>query len=95
MHQTVLDEYTYEMKKSPLPDVDGFKNSQNPQWAASLSITLFRGMSSATNGAVLECMYLEITNIKKGTQHVLFSLKEKKLNKVYFEKQSAERRWRK
>lgn len=90
VHQTVLDEYTYEMKNHRLPDVDGFKNSQNPLVSGFVINNIISGYELSNKWSSFGVYVTsEITNIKKGTQHVLFSLKEKKLNKFISEKQEV------
>lgn len=90
VHQTVLDEYTYEMKHHRLPDIQSFSQSQNPLVSGFVINNIMTAYELSNKWSTFGVYVTsEITNIKKGTQHVLFSLKEKKLNKFISEKQET------
>nr|MBA4168748.1 DNA primase [Chitinophagaceae bacterium] len=88
IHQTVLDEYVHEISNQRLPDTQHFLMSQNPlisSFVVNYVISSYELSAKWKHFGVNVTQ--EITNIKKGTQHLLFSLKEKKLNAYIHEKQ--------
>jgi DNA primase len=88
IHQTVLDEFILEISNQRIPDQHYFANSPNPLISSFVINHIMNSyeLSSKWNhfGVYVTS---EVTNIKKGTQHLLFSLKEKKLNVFIAEKQ--------
>lgn len=88
IHQTVMDDYVHEVSHQRLPDLQHFSMSQNPLISSFV-------INSIINGHELSPKWQhfgvhvpqEINNIKRGTQHLLFSLKEKKLNAYIHDKQ--------
>lgn len=88
IHQTVLDEYVHEVSNHRLPDLQYFLSSQNPLISSFvINHVIANHELSSKWGNFGVRVVPEITNIKKGTQHLLFSLKEKKLNAYIREKQ--------
>lgn len=88
IHQTVLDEYVHELSNQRLPDIQHFLMSQNPLISSFVVNYVINNYElSAKWGHLGVEVPQEITNIKKGTQHLLFSLKEKKLNAYIHDKQ--------
>ncbi len=88
IHQTVLDEYVQEISNQRLPDIQHFLMSQNPiisSFVVNHVISNYELSKKWDHFGVYVSQ--EISNIKKGTQHLLFSLKEKKLNAYIHEKQ--------
>ncbi|MDI1353719.1 MAG: DNA primase [bacterium] len=88
IHQTVLDEYVLEIANQRIPDIQYFARSQNPL-ISSFVINHVMSSHELSNKWVNFGVHVtsEVTHIKKGTQHLLFSLKEKKLNLFITEKQ--------
>jgi len=88
IHQTVLDEYITELSNQRLPNLQHFSMSQNPI-ISSFVINYVISNYELSNKWQSFGVYVatEISNIKKATQHLLFSLKEKKLNSYIFVKQ--------
>jgi len=88
IHQTVLDEYIKEVSDQRLPDIQHFLNSPNPLISSFVinHVIVTHELSSKWGHFGVQVAD-EITNIKKGAQHLLFSLKEKKLNVYIREKQ--------
>jgi DNA primase len=88
IHQTVLDEYIKEVSDQRLPDIQHFLSSQDPLISSFvINHVIVSHELSARWGNFGVHVAEEITNIKKGAQHLLFSLKEKKLNVYIREKQ--------
>ena len=88
IHQTVLDEYIHEVSHQRLPDSQHFLNSQNPLIASFvINHVIVNHELSSKWGNFGVHVSEELANIKKGSQHLLFSLKEKKLNGFIREKQ--------
>lgn len=88
IHQTVLDEFIFELSNQKIPDEQYFAHSQNPL-ISSFVINNIMNNYVLSNKWVNFGVYVtsEVTNIKRGTQHLLFSLKEKKLRQFILEKQ--------
>lgn len=88
IHQTVLDEYVHEVSHQRLPDIQHFTMSQNPLISGFVinNIISPHELSSKWEHFGVQVPQ-EISTIKKGTQHLLFSLKEKKLNAYIHDKQ--------
>jgi DNA primase len=88
IHQTVLDEYIHEISNQRLPDLQHFLMSPNPLISSFVVNHVINNYELSIKwGHFGVEVPQEITNIKKGTQHLLFSLKEKKLNAYIHEKQ--------
>lgn len=88
IHQTVLDEYIHEISNQRLPDLQHFLMSPNPLITSFVVNYVINNYELSVKWGHLGVeVPMEITNIKKGTQHLLFSLKEKKLNAYIHEKQ--------
>jgi len=88
IHQTVLDEYVLELSNQRLPDLQHFLSSQNPLISSFVINHVIPSHELSTKWKHFGVQVAdEITNIKKGTQHLLYSLKEKKLNAFIREKQ--------
>jgi DNA primase len=88
IHQTVLDEYIHEISNQRLPDLQHFLMSPNPLISSFVVNHVINNYELSVKwGHFGVEVPQEITNIKKGTQHLLFSLKEKKLNAYIHEKQ--------
>lgn len=88
IHQTVLDEFVREMSQQRLPDVRHFSASQDPLIS---SFVINNIISSHDLSPGWEHFGVEIPKetigIRRAAQHLLFSLKEKKLNAYIGEKQ--------
>ncbi len=88
IHQTVLDEYIHEISNQRLPDIQHFSMSQNPLISSFVINHVISNYELSSKWKHFGVHVTdELTNIKKGTQHLLFSLKEKKLNSYIREKQ--------
>ncbi len=88
IHQTVLDEYISELANQRLPDLQHFSNSQNPLISTFVINHIHSNHELSVRWKSFGVLVsTEVSNIKKGTQHLLFSLKEKKLNQYILEKQ--------
>ena len=88
IHQTVLDEYTKELSGEKLPDLQHFSMSQDPLISTFVINHVISNYELSSKWKSFGVLVAEETaNIKRGTQHVLFSLKEKKLNHYIYEKQ--------
>ena len=88
IHQTVLDEYIHEISNQRLPDIQHFSMSQNPLISGFVINHVISNYELSNKWKHFGVHVTdEVTNIKKGTQHLLFSLKEKKLNSYIHEKQ--------
>jgi len=88
IHQTVLDEYINELSNQRLPSLQHFSMSQDPiisSFVINHVINNYELSNKWQNFGVY--VSPEIANIKKASQHLLFSLKEKKLNHYISEKQ--------
>ena len=88
IHQTVLDEYVKEVSNQRLPDIQYFSASQNPLVSSFVINNIISNYELSSKWAHFGVhVNQEINNIKKGTQHLLYSLKEKKLHSYISEKQ--------
>jgi DNA primase len=89
IHQTVADEYLKELSKDSLPNAQHFLNSTDPLVS---SFVINHVISNHELSAKWEHFGVhvskEIDHIKKSTQNLLYSLKEKKLNVYIREKQT-------
>lgn len=88
IHQTILDAYIDELKNSRFPDIQFFTNSQNPlisSFVINYVINNYELSKKWSNFGVHvpEEKYL----LKKGIEHVLYSYKEKVVNKLIVETQ--------
>jgi DNA primase len=88
IHQTVLDEYIKELSNQRLPNLQHFSNSQDPIISSFVINHVLKDYELSGKWASFG-VYVspEIANIKKASQHLLFSLKEKKLNYYISQKQ--------
>lgn len=88
IHQLVLDEYISEYSQDRLPPLQHFSMSPNPV-ISNFVINHVISNHELSNKWQNFGVYVspEIANIKKAAQHLLFSLKEKKLNHYIAEKQ--------
>ena len=90
IHQTVLEEYTNEISHQRLPNLQHFSMSANPlisSFVINHVISNHELSSRWLNFGVH--VTSEISNVKKGAQHILYSLKEKKISSFIQEKQKA------
>lgn len=88
IHQTVLDEYIHEISHQRLPDLNHFTMSQNPLISSFVINSVISPHELSKKWQDLGVhVTKEITNIQKATQHLLYSLKEKKLNSYIHDKQ--------
>jgi DNA primase len=88
IHQTVLDEYIRELSAQRLPDLKHFSNSQDTVISSFVINHVLKNYELSSKWEHFG-VYVspEIANIKKAAQHLLFSLKEKKLNYYISQKQ--------
>lgn len=88
IHQAVLNEYTNEINKGHLPNLQHFSMSQDPIISSFVINHVLNNYELShkweTFGVYVSS---EISSIKKASQHLLFSLKEKKLNHYISQKQ--------
>ncbi|MCC6370137.1 MAG: DNA primase [Bacteroidia bacterium] len=88
IHQTVLDEYIKEISNQRLPTLQHFSMSQDPLISTFVINNIINNYELSNKwGTFGVIVTTEISNIKKGTQHILYSLKEKKLHSFINEKQ--------
>ncbi|MGZ3921812.1 MAG: DNA primase, partial [Bacteroidia bacterium] len=81
IHQTVLDEYIKELSEQRLPNLQHFSMSQDPLISSFVINHVMNNYELSQKWASFGVyVSAEISNIKKASQHLLFSLKEKKLN---------------
>ena len=88
IHQTVLDEYIQEMSNYKLPSLLHFQNSHNPIISGFVINNILSSyeLSEKWKRFGVEVIS-EVGIIKKATQHLLYSLMEKKLRAYITEKQ--------
>lgn len=88
IHQTVLDEYIQEMSNYKLPSLLHFQNSHNPIISGFVINNILSSyeLSEKWKRFGVEVIS-EVSIIKKATQHLLYSLMEKKLRAYITEKQ--------
>lgn len=88
IHQTVLDEYIHQLKQHRLPDIQHFSMSENPLVSSFVinNVISSYDLSPGWGHFGVE-VPKEITSVKRGAQHLLFSLKDKKLGAYIHEKQ--------
>ena len=88
IHQTVLDEYIQEISNQRIPGLQHFSMSQKPLINSFVINHIIDNYELSSKWSTFGVeVTQELSNIKRGTQHVLFSLKEKKLNAFISEKQ--------
>jgi DNA primase len=88
VHQTVLDEYIHELSAHRLPDLQYFINHVNPiihTFTINHAVNEYELSEKWKKFGVL--VQQEQAHIKRAVQHLLFSLKEKKLGGYIYEKQ--------
>lgn len=88
IHQVVLDEFVHELENNRIPDLQHFSMSPNPLISGFVINNVLNNyeLSAKWKNFGVEVPE-EVTNLKRGTQHLLYSLKEKKLNAYILEKQ--------
>ncbi len=88
IYQLVLDEYTLELSHDRIPTIQHFSMSQNPIVSSFVINNIINNYELSNKWKTLGVtVNEEINNIKKSTEHLLFSLKEKKINNYISEKQ--------
>ncbi|MBA3663750.1 MAG: DNA primase [Bacteroidetes bacterium] len=81
IHQTVLDEYIKELSEQRLPNLQHFSMSQDPIISSFVINHVMNNYELSGKWAHFGVhVSNELSNIKKTSQHLLFSLKEKKLH---------------
>jgi len=88
IHQVILDEYILELSHDRIPTIQHFSMSQNPI-ISSFVINNIINNNELSNKWEKLGVYIseEINDIKKSTENLLFSLKEKKINSFINQKQ--------
>jgi DNA primase len=88
IHQTVFDEIEQDFRREQLPTVQKFSQSEHPL-ISSFVINHVISNHELSSRWVNFGVYVnsEVTNIKGGALHLLYSLKEKKLHAFIHEKQ--------
>lgn len=88
IHQSVLDEYIKELSNQSFPNVQIFAMSQDPLVSSFVINHVINGYELSNKWESFG-VYVspEIANVKRAAQHLLFSLKEKKLNFYINQKQ--------
>lgn len=88
IYQLVLDEYILELSHDRIPTIQHFSMSQNPIVSSFVINNIINNYELSNKWKTLGVtVNEEINNIKKSTEHLLFSLKEKKINNYISEKQ--------
>jgi len=85
IYQLVLDECQHYLEQENIPTTQTFLNHQNPiisQFA--LNIASFSDVVSPGWGKFGVDVPMEINSLKKGIEHRLFSLKDRRLNTIIF-----------
>lgn len=83
MHQLVLDEFQHELEKGQIPTLQTFTHHQNPAISQiAIDVASFSETISPKWEKLGVSVPLEIHAIKKGVEHQLFSLKEKRLSTI-------------
>ena len=83
IYQMVLDEFHHELEEGRIPTIQTFIHHQNPAIAqVAINIASFSETASYKWEKFGVIIPQEIHSIKKGVEHQLFSLKEKRLNSI-------------
>ncbi len=85
MYQLVLDECQHYLEQENIPTTQTFLNHQNPVISQfALNIASFSDVVSPGWGKFGVDVPMEINSLKKGIEHRLFSLKDRRLNTIIF-----------
>ena len=83
LYQLVLDEFQYELEKGIIPVLQTFTHHQNPAISrVAIDVASFSDVVSPKWEALGVVIPKEIHAIKRGVEHQLFSLKEKRLSTI-------------
>jgi len=83
IYQMVLDEFHHELEEGRIPTIQTFTHHQNPAIAqVAINIATFSETASYKWEKFGVIIPQEVHSIKKGVEHQLFSLKEKRLNSI-------------
>ncbi|MBC7694233.1 MAG: DNA primase [Burkholderiales bacterium] len=83
VYQMVLDEFQHELESGVIPTMQTFTHHSNPAVAqVAINIASFSDIVSYKWEKFGVSVPQEIHHIKKGIEHQLFSLKEKRLNQI-------------
>jgi len=86
VYQMVLEEFQHELENGNIPVMQTFTHHSNPAIAqVAIDIASFSDSVSEGWGKFGVNVPMEIHAIKKGIEHQLFSLKEKRLNQIITE----------